>query len=109
MASAKSLWADYLFLTKEMERFLQKEDYDMFFELMGQRERLQSQIDDCQDDFRLTAEGRTLITDMRSRNMMIVQRMQAVVRRMQHQQSVSNSYDGYGSGRLIGARLDSKL
>jgi hypothetical protein len=106
MVEAKSLWQDYLFLTKEIERFLSKKEYDLCFELMGQRESLQSKLDAVVDDFRLTDEGRQLLSDIRNRNQTILQGMRAALRMMQQQQSVSSAYDGYGASRPVGNRLD---
>ncbi|MDF2500966.1 MAG: hypothetical protein K0Q77_1680 [Anaerosporomusa subterranea] len=108
MTEVKSLWQDYLFLTKEIERFLSKKEYDLCFELMNQRESLQSQLDAVTDDFRLTAEGRQLLSDIRNRNQTILQGMHAALRVMQQQQSISSAYDGYGSNRPVGNRLDQK-
>lgn len=108
MVEAKSLWQDYLFLTKEIERFLFKKDYDLCFELMSQRETLQEKLDACQDDFRLTAEGRELLGSIHQRNQEILQNMQAALRIMQQQQSVSSAYDGFGGNRSVGYRVDRK-
>lgn len=108
MAEPKSLWQDYLFITKEIERFLSKKEYDLCFQLMSQRETLQLQLDAATDDFRLTAEGRQLLSDIRNRNQTILQGMRAVLRVMQQQQSISSAYDGYGGNRPVGNRLDRK-
>lgn len=108
MAGAKSLWQDYLFITKELERFLEQKEYDLCFELMEQRETIQSRLDAMTDDFRLTAEGRQLLSDIREINQVIVQNMHAALRFMQQQQSISSAYDGYGSNRPVGNRLDQK-
>lgn len=106
MAEAKALWQDYLFLTQEIERFLNKKEYDLCFELMSQRESLQPRLDAVIDDFRPTAEGQKFLRDIRNRNQAIVQGMRAVLRIMQQQQSVSTAYDGYGTNRPVGNRLD---
>jgi hypothetical protein len=67
--SAKDLWCDYLFLTREMAKFLAKEDLDMFQSLMEQRERLQQLIDDNADkNFAASAEGRKILAMIRDIN-----------------------------------------
>jgi hypothetical protein len=108
MAESKSLWRDYLFLTEEIERFLIRKEYELCFELMNQRETLQAKLDESADDFRLTAEGRQLLGNIRNRNQTILQGMHAVIRLMQQQQSFASAYDGYGSDRPVGNRLDQK-
>jgi len=68
--SAKHLWCDYLFLTREMAKFLAKEDLDMFQSLMEQRERLQQLIDDndADDRFVSSAEGQEVLATIRDIN-----------------------------------------
>lgn len=67
--SAKDLWCDYLFLTREMAKFLAKEDLDMFQSLMEQRERLQQLIDDNADKyFAASAEGQKILAMIRDTN-----------------------------------------
>ncbi len=108
MIKTKSLWQDYLFITKELERFLEKKEYELCSELMEQRERIQSQLDAMTDDFRLTAEGRQLLGDIQALNQSIVQNMHAALRFMQQQQSLSSAYDGGSPARPVGNRLDQK-
>ena len=85
---------------------MHKKEYDLCFELMNQRESLQSTLDSVIDNFRLTAEGQKFLRDIRNRNQAIVQGMRAALRIMQQQQSVSSAYDDYGTNRPVGNRLD---
>ena len=64
MTDAKSLWQDYWFLTREIEHYWQKNEHDLCFDLMEQRERLQARLDTTNDDFRLTPEGQKLLAQL---------------------------------------------
>ncbi len=61
MPSPRELWQDYHFLTQEMSKFLVRNDIDLFFELMNQREKIQAELDSCEDDYKRTAEGKSLL------------------------------------------------
>ena len=45
----EQLWQDYLFVTKEMGKCLVRKDYELFAELISQREQLQSLLDQADD------------------------------------------------------------
>lgn len=105
MKEPRELWQDYYFLTQEMSKFLLRNDIDLFFELMNQRERLQADIDDCEDDFKRTAEGKSLLEAVRLTNQGIGHRLQFLLNQAKQQETVSNAYDGYGE-RPVGNRLD---
>ncbi|MDU4959270.1 MAG: hypothetical protein E6X17_01200 [Sporomusaceae bacterium] len=108
MTDAKSLWQDYWFLTREIEHYWQKNEHDLCFDLMEQRERLQARLDTTNDDFRLTPEGQKLLAQIRDSNGRILRFMQTSLRLMQQKQSVASAYDGYGGGGPVGNRLDQK-
>lgn len=102
---AKKLWNEYLFLTREMAKFLDKQDYDLFFEIMRQREGLQQQLDECADDYKKTQEGRAVLESIRTENHVIMQKLRLFLNRAKQQQSVSQAYDVTGA-RPVGGRLD---
>lgn len=107
MPSPRELWQDYHFLTQEMSKFLLRNDIDLFFELMNQREKLQEALDNCEDDYKRTTEGKSLLESIRMTNQGIGHRLQFLLNQAKQQEDVSNAYDGYGE-RPVGNRLDQK-
>jgi len=107
MPSPQELWQDYHFLTQEMSKFLLRNDIDLFFELMNQREKIQAELDSCEDDYKRTAEGKSLLETIRMTNQAIGHRLQFLLNQAKQQEDVSNAYDGYGE-RPVGNRLDQK-
>lgn len=107
MPSPRELWQDYYFLTQEMSKFLVRNEIDLFFELINQRERLQADIDNCEDNYKRTPEGKALLGGaIRLTNQAISHRLQFLLNQAKQQETVSNAYD-YGE-RPVGNRLDRK-
>lgn len=105
--TASGLWQDYLFLSREMLKFIDKKDYDLFFELMRQREVVQQALDELEyDDFKRTEQGRGSLAEIRVLNSSIMQKMQLFLNNARHKKSVSNAYDGSGETWAAGSRLD---
>lgn len=102
----KKLWNDYLFLTREMAKFLDRQDYDLFFELMRQRENLQQTLDESKDNYKNTVDGRAVLASIRGLNQTIMQKLQLLLNRAKYKQTVSLAYDGGGVARPVGNRLD---
>jgi len=91
--TAESLWQDYQFLTKEMKKFLIEQDMDLFNDLMNQRERLQAIIDQTDDDvFKVSREGKTLLSKIRKINQDITDNMHLLLSRNKRQHEVSEAY-----------------
>jgi hypothetical protein len=101
----KELWQNYLFLTREMKKFLFRKELDLFFEIMKQREKVQSLIDTAPDTaYRLTPEGQKLLKSIREDNQDIILVMQQIMYGMKQQHKVTQAYEG---GVLTaGKRLD---
>jgi len=96
--TAKDLWQDYRFLTKEMVKFLAKQDMKLFYDLMSQRERLQVIIDQTADDgFKVSTVGRSLLIEIKEDSRAIIQNMQLRLNSSKRQQQVSDAYSGYGT------------
>lgn len=106
--SEKQLWETYLFLTREMHKFIEREEYELFEELMRQREVLQERIDDCIGSFKATEQGQNIIETVRELNVAITQKVQLYLNRFKHQEKVSQAYDGYGGygNGAVGRRFD---
>ena len=91
--TAEALWQDYQFLTKEMLKFLAQPDMDLFYELMNQREKLQTIIEQTDDDgFKVSRDGRILLRGIQQMNEEITDNMQLLLSRSKRQHQVSEAY-----------------
>ena len=91
----ESLWRDYLFLTKEMLKFLDKQDMELFHELLNQRERLQAVIEETPDHgFRNSSEGRKLLSQLQEENKTLMSHFQATHSKARHHHQVAEAYSG---------------
>ncbi|WP_425058500.1 hypothetical protein SCACP_31540 [Sporomusa carbonis] len=105
--SARRLWQDYAFLTREMGKMLLKQDLDLFLELMDQRERIQASLDALpEDDFKASPEGRELLTTISQHNKTIAAALQRLYNNTKHRQQVARAYDSLGTGGYVGIRMD---
>ena len=96
--TASELWQDYWFLTKEMAKFLTKQDMDLFYDLMSQRERLQILIDQTADDgFKVSASGRSLLTEIKQQSQTIIQKLQFALNNNKRHQQVSDAYSSHSA------------
>lgn len=101
----KELWHNYLFLTREMKKFLIRKETDLFFEIMKQREKVQALIDAAPDTaYRLTPEGQKLLKSIRDDNQDIILAMQQMMHRLKQQHNVTQAYEG--GAPVAGKRLD---
>ena len=96
--TAKQLWQDYWFLTTEMAKFLTKQDMNLFYDLMDQREGLQTIIDQTPDKgFKASIEGRSLLTEIKQESQNVIQRLQLTVNNSKRQQRVSDAYSSHSA------------
>lgn len=96
--TASELWQDYLFLTKEMVKFLTKQDMDLFYDLMSQRERLQTIIDQTADNgFKVSTVGRSLLTEIKQDSQAIIQRLQLRLNSSRRRHQVSDAYNDHSA------------
>lgn len=87
------MWLDYRFLTKEMLKFLAKQDMDLFYELLNQRHKLQDIIEQTADDgFRASPEGRTLLTEIQRDSDIIRENLQIKLGKSKRQNRVAQAY-----------------
>lgn len=101
----KELWQNYMCLTREMKKFLFRKEWDLFFEIMKQREKVQALIDTTPDTaYRLTPEGQKLLETVREDNMEIILAMQQMMYQLKQQHNVTQAYEGGVS--KTGKRLD---
>ncbi|MGE4271306.1 MAG: hypothetical protein AB7E31_00350 [Desulfitobacterium sp.] len=93
--TAPELWQDYLFLTKEMLKFLDRQDMELFYELMNQRERLQTLIEGASDEGYLSSPaGKKLKTQILSENQVLMNHFQGTHSKVKHHQQVAEAYSG---------------
>jgi len=93
--SANGLWQDYLFLTREMSKFLTRKDFDLFNEIMSQRDKLQKIIDHASDGtFKHSLEGQAVLAAIRQENQKISLMLKINMNQLQQQHGVAQAYDG---------------
>ena len=106
--SIVELWQDYIFLTQEMNKFLDKQDTDMFLELLAQRERLQLIIESKHSqEYINSEEGKGLAANIFKINNIISKKVQYILNMEQKNQNLSRAYDGLSASNL-GIRMDWK-
>lgn len=106
--SISALWQDYLFLTTEMGKFLDKQDFDLFLELVSQRERLQSMIESKQNQACKDSPPEDgLLAEINKVNQVVICKLQYLMNMEDKQQNLSRAYDGYSSS-FVGIRMDWK-
>ena len=104
---SEKLWKDYLFLTIEMGKCLDREDLALFSDLIDQRQMMQDLIDESTDGFAMRTEGKRLIEQIQQQNQRVQQHLTVLKNRSKHQQAVSTAYDAYASG-FVGGWMDKK-
>jgi len=91
--TVEALWQDYRFLTKEMLKFIAKQDMDLFYDLMNQREKLQTIIEHTTDGgFKASTDGRVLLSEIQHINQGITDNIQLLLSRSKRQHQVSEAY-----------------
>jgi flagellar protein FlaG len=96
--TGQALWQDYRFLTKEMMKFLTKQEMDIFYDLLNQRKRLQAIIDQIADDgFKVSSQGRSLLSEIQQDNQDITDSMQHLLSRSKRHHQVSEAYGAAGT------------
>ena len=106
MSKTEELWENYLFLTKEIDKFLTQQDMDMLTELLDQRDKLQTMIDEeTQEGFNVTEAGKQLLQQIQQLNQGITLRLQLLRNQTSQQHSASQAYDSLGQ-QTAGMRMD---
>ncbi len=103
----KDLWQNYSFLTYEMMKFLSRKEWDLFFEIMRQREKVQELIDAAPGSaFRQRPEGRKMLEMLSQDNSKIILALQQMIHEMKHKHAVTQTYESGLSA--AGKRFDYK-
>lgn len=101
------VWGDYLFLTREIGKFLARQDFAMATELLDQRDRLQSMIEAMPPTgFLATQEGQEIRVAIEQENKAILNKIQLLLNKARQDQTVSQAYDLYGAAQRLGSRMD---
>jgi hypothetical protein len=92
--TAQALWQDYHFLTKEMLKFIGKQDMNIFYELLDQRGRMQALLEQIpNDDFKTSLAGQRLLSDIQQDNLTITRQLQTRFNRIKRSHHVSEIYN----------------
>ncbi len=106
---AQELWSDYLFLTREMGKFLAREDMDTFHALLEQRNKLQKLIDDQGDrTFTASAEGRKILGLIRDLEVSLKQGLHSRYHRSKQRDNLDRSYAGGLAAASTGILMNRK-
>ena len=104
--TGKNLWRDYRFLTREMVTFIARQEMDMFYELLSQRDQLRLKIEENGDrDYLKTEEGRDLAQEVRTSDARIALQLRGSMSQMKQRRQVRNAYQGSYTAR-VGSRTD---
>ena len=91
--TAQSLWQQFLALTQEMKKFIDKDDVDMFFDLAKQRETVFRWIEALPaDDFRGTPEGEALLAELKPLDLAMQQAAQRWLNTARHRSESVEAY-----------------
>lgn len=104
--SAEQLWRSYLFLTREMVKFLEKKNLDMFTTLIEQREQTQKQID-ANGGREAAFDGRdALIAEIMYTNQLIQLHLRRLQNQLRQNHNRSYAYEGVTPDSFRGYRAD---
>lgn len=106
----QELWQDYLFLSQELIKFVSPEDFELFTDLLEQRERLQPLIDVAPDvaEYQKSEAFRELVDRVTVLNETIANRLRFFKNAALRQQNLANAYDGYVGDFVAGYRMDER-
>ena len=92
--SAAKLWRRYLAVTQDMMKMFDRDDLDMFMDLVGQRDGLIKQLEALpQNDFRQTDEFKKIAETIKPMDMQLIYRAKTWLNKSRHQTSAVRAYD----------------
>ena len=105
---SRGLWRNYLFVTREMGKFLAQDNVGMFLNLLEQREHLQGEIERVDDGgFKDLPEGQQLAGELEQINEEVVRQLERMRNQLEKQQKISVAYDVMRPS-FLGNRMDQK-
>ena len=94
LEQARNLWQKYFALTKELLKFRDQKDSDLFIELVNQREQLVEKIKSLPpNDYRQSDECQEMIEQIIPMDKQIIYRARAWLNKSRRQNSTVRSYD----------------
>lgn len=109
LRQARILWQKYFSLTKELLKFSDQKDSELFMELVDQRERLIEKMKALpENDYRETDECKRLIEQIIPMDRQIIYRAKAWLNKSRRQNSAVRSYDLIDSAGLRGTVFNRK-
>ena len=107
--SARALWQKYFALTKELFKFSDRTDSDLFTDLVDQRERLIEKIKALpKNNYRESEECKAMIAQMIPMDKQIIYKARAWLNKSRRQNSTVRSYDVVGAAELRGMVFNKK-
>ena len=109
LKQARILWQKYFSLTKELLKFSDQKDNELFMNLVEQRERLIEKMEALpKNDYRESEECKRLIEQMIPMDKQIIYRARAWLNKSRRQNSMVRSYDLIESAELRGTVFNRK-
>lgn len=109
LRQVRILWQKYFSLTKELLKFSDQKDSELFMELVDQRERLIEKMKALpENDYRETDECKRLIEQIIPMDRQIIYRAKAWLNKSRRQNSAVRSYDLIESAGLRGTVFNRK-
>jgi len=94
----QSKWEDYLFLTREMQKFLSRNDLKMFFTLVEQRGKIQAELEKLKNKtYQESPAGKKLLSEIQQANQELMNQFNLVFNTMKRRKNISQAYDGMAS------------
>ena len=109
LKQARILWQKYFALTKELLKFSDQKDSDLFMELVDQRGRLIDKMKELpENNYRDSEECKKLIEQIIPMDRQIIYRAKAWLNKSRRQNSAVRSYDLIDSAGLRGTVFNRK-
>lgn len=109
LAEARLLWQKYFALTKELLKFSDQRDNELFVELVDQRERIIEKLKALpENNYRETPECKALIEQIIPMDKQIIYRARAWLNKSRRQSGMVQSYDLVGAAELRGTVFNKK-
>ena len=109
LKQARTLWQKYFALTKELLKFSDQKDSELFMELVDQRDRLIEKMKSLpKNDYRDSEECKKLIEQIIPMDKQIIYRAKAWLNKSRRQNSAVRSYDIIESAGLRGTVFNRK-
>ncbi len=109
LSQARALWQKYFTLSKELFKFSDQTDSDIFVDLVEQRGRLIEKIKALpENNYRESEECKAMIAQMIPMDKQIIYKARAWLNKSRRQNSTVRSYDLVGAAELSGVIFNKK-